>query len=449
VEVAELFAKVPARRKFLRTAVTESTHIVRWLERIALTRPDVRFSLERDGKPVLLFLPTADARERAIAVLPPSVGGRLVAVRGKIPGAELFGFATPTDVTRGTTGDIHVLVNTRPVRDPVLLHAVRQAYHDALPPGRHPAAVLYLQIDPVEIDVNVHPAKTEVRFRDPGVVRALLRDSIVAAIGRRAQTSGEYPAATPSGWVAAEPRPPADLGLAWGARSRDTGGEGTAPLWSVAAESGEVERPPVAFAEHRYLGQVLGTYLVLEGPGSMLLLDQHAAHERVLFERLRQTLLSKSLERQALLLPQWLELPASSADALQGQAAALERAGFELEFAERGVRGGMRVGIRAVPALLSVRGDRDYASLLEETAAALREPEAFGTRDGIDAVARGIFATAACHAAVRKGDRLEPEEVQGLLEDLDRTLWFPNCPHGRPILAELSEAELERRFGRR
>ena len=113
------------------------------------------------------------------------------------------------------------------------------------------------------------------------------------------------------------------------------------------------------------------------------------------------------------------------------------------------MRGGGSVGIRAVPALLSVRGDRDYAALLEETAAALREPEAFGTRDGIDAVARGIFATAACHAAVRKGDRLDPREVQGLLEDLDRTLWFPNCPHGRPILVELSEAELERRFGRR
>ena len=442
VEVDELFARVPARRKFLKTALTEGTHVLRCLERLALARPDVYLSLERDGRRALVFAPTADPRERAISVLPASVGEHLVEVRGRRDGAELRGYATPTHVLRGSTGDIHLLVNARPVRDRLLLHAVRQAYQDALPPGRHPAAVLYLSIEPGEIDVNVHPAKAEVRFRDPGAVTRLVRDALVQALGLRSRA----PAPPATGYLGGpsaplgvgERRPPADLELF-----------GRGPGQSAFAGVDPSGPPPLPFARHRYLGQVFGTYLVLSAEETLLLLDQHAAHERVLFERLRQSLLGGELERQALLAPVFVELSRASADALEAHAGELKRAGFELEPAPGAVRGGVRVGVRAVPVILATGRAPDWQQLLEETAAALVAPDPEGARDGIDAALHGTLATAACHAAVRKGDLLDPREVQGLLEALDETVWFPNCPHGRPIASQISAEELERRFLRR
>ncbi len=447
VEVAELFGRVPARRKFLKSPVTEATHIVRWLERISLARPDVRFSLERDGRSVLLLLPTADPRERAIAALPPNVGEHLVPVSGGGAGADLRGFASATHITRGTTADIHLLVNARPVRDRFLLHAVRSAYEDALPPGRHPAAVLYLSVDPGEVDVNVHPAKAEVRFRDPGAIRSLIRESLIAALGLRARSAGAYREAQ-RGFRIGEPRPPAELGLL----GRGPGlGQLDPPSDPAAYPPAGLadQRPAAPLAAHRYLGQVLGTYLVLEGPDELVLLDQHAAHERVLFERLRQTWLDGKLERQALLLPVRSELPRSLADALEAYSDQLARAGFEIEVGGGALAGGTEVVLRTVPALVGGAAHADWPRLLEETAAGLREPESSSARDGIDGAVHGILATAACHSAVRKGDRLVPEEVKALLESLDETVWFPNCPHGRPVLVTLAVPELERRFARR
>jgi DNA mismatch repair protein MutL len=169
----------------------------------------------------------------------------------------------------------------------------------------------------------------------------------------------------------------------------------------------------------------------------------------VLFERMRRTLLDGKLERQAFLVPLWLELSASGAEGLSAELERLERAGFELEIGERGVRGGVRVGLRTVPALLAAREATDWAALLEESAAALRDADPVESRDGIDGALHEILASAACHAAVRKGDRLEPREVQALLESLDETIWFPSCPHGRPIVGRFDEAALERLFGRR
>ncbi len=164
---------------------------------------------------------------------------------------------------------------------------------------------------------------------------------------------------------------------------------------------------------------------------------------------MRQTLLEGKLERQALLLPVRFELGRSAADVLAGASELMERGGFELEIAEGGLRGGVWVGVRTVPAVLTGRRDTDWASLLEETAAALREPEAHETRDGLEGALHRILSTAACHAATRKGDRLGPRDVEGLLQSLDEMIWFPNCPHGRPILSVLPESDIERRFLRR
>jgi DNA mismatch repair protein MutL len=206
--------------------------------------------------------------------------------------------------------------------------------------------------------------------------------------------------------------------------------------------------PELPFAAHRYLGQVLGTYLVLEGPSAMLLVDQHAAHERVLFEQLRDGWRGGALERQPLLAPISFELARSAADALEAEREALLRAGFELEFGGAAIRGGTRVGIKAVPALLMRRGrggrDPVWSELLEETASALLHGSS--ERTGIEAATHHALATAACHAATRRGDRLEVPEAQALFSALDARVWFPNCPHGRPICYALSAQELERRF---
>ncbi len=201
IEVAELFGRVPARRKFLKSDITEGAHILRWLERIALVRPDVHFALEREGRPVLQLPPTRDPRERVVAVVPPSIGETLVSVDGEGPGARVRGFTSPTDVSRASTGDIYVYVNARPVRDRLLMQAVRDAYRDALPPGRHPVVVLFVQVEPEEVDLNVHPAKWEVRFRDPGAIYRLVRGSLARAVGTPA-------ALYPSGPRSAVPKRP-------------------------------------------------------------------------------------------------------------------------------------------------------------------------------------------------------------------------------------------------
>jgi len=442
LEVLELFGQVPARRKFLKSAATEASHVVRWLERIALARPDVRFELERDGRRVLLWLPTRDARERVLAVLPPGAGEGLLPVDGEISSLRVTGFASPTHVLRSGPADLHVYVNGRPVRDRLLQFAVRDAYRDALPPGRYPVVVLYLQVEPGEVDVNVHPAKWEVRFRDPSAVTGLLRRALGAAVrvGGGVRTSAQF---APGNQGAASAT--SDFGLADGFFARP----GIAADADWPGGAGSTARAPFVFSRLRSIGQVLGLYLVCESESGMVLIDQHAAHERVLFERLRRAALDDKLERQALLVPLGLELLRADAETLDAHAELLSRAGIELEIGAESLRGTVHASLRALPALLAARRGTRWAELLAETARALAEPAQREARDGLERALHDLLATAACHSAVRKGDRLEPREVAALLADLDETLWFPNCPHGRPILSTLERGELERRFLRR
>jgi DNA mismatch repair protein MutL len=442
IEVAELFGQVPARRKFLKSANTEASHVVQWLSRIALARPDVRFELERDGRRTLLWLPTRDARERVLAVLPPGAGEGLLPVHGEIASMRVTGFASPTHVLRSGPADLHVYVNGRPVRDRLLQFAVRDAYRDALPPGRYPVVVLYLQVEPGEVDVNVHPAKWEVRFRDPSAVTGLLRRALGAAVrvGGAARTSAG-PVADAAALAGASTT--SDFGLA--------GGFFAPPALAADAPSAPFAgaRPPFVFARLRSVGQVMGLYLVFEGDAGIVLIDQHAAHERVLFERLRRATLDDKLERQSLLVPLGIELARSDAETLDAHAELLARAGIELELGAESLRGTVRAGLRSLPSLLAARRGIRWPELLAETARALAEPAQREARDGLERALHGVLATAACHAAVRKGDRLETREIEALLADLDETLWFPNCPHGRPILSTLERGELERRFLRR
>jgi DNA mismatch repair protein MutL len=443
IEVAELFSRVPARRKFLKSEVTESGHCVRWLERIALVRPDIHFSFERDGTSVLQLPATRDLRERVIASLPPSFGDRLLPVEGSETTARVIGFASPADVTRGSAADIHLYVNGRPVRDRLLLGAVRDAYRQALPPGRHPVIVLFLQLEPDQVDVNVHPAKWEVRFRDPGRVHRLVRGTLVQALGSPVAL---YPRSTGGSSAVGDRtlRPPPDLALGG---PRPEGTEELHPGSFPDTTERSAGRPPLTFASLRYIGQALGTFLLFERPGGLVAIDQHAAHERVLYERLREAWFGGKVETQALLLPVWVELPRSAAEPLLARRDEFGRAGFEIEEGEGSVRGGVRVGLRTVPAVLAERPPKDgWAALIEETAVALRDPGVQETREGLEAGVHAALATGACHTACRKGDRLDPREVRALLEALDEAVWFPTCPHGRPIVALLDEQEISRRF---
>ena len=443
IEVAELFGRVPARRKFLKSAATEASHIARWLERIALVRPDVRFELERDGRRALLWLPTADPRERVIAVLPPDTGAALVPVDASSPGLAVRGFVSPTHVLRSGPNELHVYVNGRPVRDRLLQFAVRDAYRDALPPGRYPIAVLYLAADPELVDVNVHPAKWEVRFRDPRAVTDLLRRAIGAAVraapGPRAR---EFFAPQPPARVEGDA---AEFSLARGFFGESAAAD--APLEPYAP--GPAARAPFVFSRLRYLGQALGLYLVLESDSGIVLIDQHAAHERLLFERLRRGLVEDKLERQELLLPLDLELGLGDAETLATHSALLARAGIELELGAATLRGTVTGRLRALPVLLADRSGTDWQELLRETAGLLRDPAEREARDGLERALHDLVATAACHSAVRKGDRLDARAVAALLAGLDAEIWFANCPHGRPLALALDQAELERRFLRR
>ncbi len=443
IEVAELFGRVPARRKFLKSAATEASHVARWLERIALVRPDVRFELERDGRRALLWLPTADPRERLIAVLSPGTGEKLLPIYAEHAGLGLRGFVSPTDVMRSGPSELHLYVNGRPVRDRLLQFAVRDAYRDALPPGRYPVAVIFLSADPELVDVNVHPAKWEVRFRDPRAVTDLLRRAIGATV-RGASGARPRDRFTPELAAPSHAAQPSDFALAAGFFSESAIAD--APLEPYASAGA---RAPFVFSRLRYLGQALGLYLVLEAEGALVLLDQHAAHERVLFERLRRALVEEKLERQELLLPIDLELARADADTLALHAALLGRAGIELELGAANLRGGVRARVRTLPALLAQRAGTSWPELLRETAALLREPSEHESRDGLERALHQLVATAACHAAVRKGDRLDARAVAALLAGLDEEVWFANCPHGRPIAFTLDQAELERRFLRR
>jgi DNA mismatch repair protein MutL len=444
IEVAELFGRVPARLKFLKSAATEASHVARWLERMALVRPDVRFELERDGRRALLWLPTADPRERLIAVLSPGTGERLLPIDAEHGGLGLRGFVSPTDVMRSGPSDLHLYVNGRPVRDRLLQFAVRDAYRDALPPGRYPVAVIFLSADPELVDVNVHPAKWEVRFRDPRAVTDLLRRAIGATV-RGASGARPRDRFVPELAPAGRAAQPGDFALAAGFFGESLTGD--APLEPYAAS--ETARAPFVFSRLRYLGQALGLYLVLEAEGALVFLDQHAAHERVLFERLRRALVDGKLERQELLLPVELELARADADTLALHSALLARAGIELELGAANLRGGVPARVRALPALLAERAGTSWAELLRETAALLREPAEHESRDGLERALHHLTATAACHAAVRRGDRLDARAVAALLAGLDEEVWFANCPHGRPIAFTLDQAELERRFLRR
>ena len=455
IEVADLFQAVPARRKFLKTPQTEWGHIADILTRAALSRPDVHFDVVRDDKPLWSWPAAADdPLDRVAAVLGEKEAGSLLRVDWQEGRVRLWGFVSRPDRHRANLSGVQIFVNRRAVRDRLLQHALVEVYRDVLPRGRFPSAVLFLDVPLEAVDVNVHPAKWEVRFADPGSAHRWIRSAVREALQGRAWVGeGEAPGSPPTGML--PPAMRADGGGA-GAPPRAAVHEGTTdwifagtPAASPHAEpTGQALAPTgdarVRFGDLKVLGQLLATYLVVETKQGLLLVDQHAAHERVLYERLRNDWLERQVERQVLLAPLPVELEPAAASALLEHADRAEALGFEIE-----AFGASTVAVRAVPALL---GDRDPSSLVRSLADELRTEGAVGEGSAairaLEPIDR-IFANLACHAARRKGDVLSEPEQRALLDAVDSIPWAPTCPHGRPVVAPFDVAEIERRFARR
>lgn len=449
IEVADLFANVPARRKFLKSAATEWGHVAEWLARAALALPSVHFDVQHDDRPSLTWPAVSDPIERVAAVLSEREAEGLVPTRANEGALCIEGFVSRPDVQRSNAAGLHLFVNRRPVRDRLLRHALLDAYRDVLPRGRYPTALLFLEVPPESVDVNVHPAKWEVRFADPAAVHRLVARSVRQALEERrwiASSGGVTRSSDPasaaqvreagsaSDWIFAGTRSAA----ANGAREGGAGEGAPAQLFADPLASAA---PAFRFAEMRLLGQVLATYLVAETRDGLVLIDQHAAHERVLYEGLRATWREGGVARQPLLLTETVELAPDRVARVAEAADALLRLGFEVEpFGDRAV------AVRAIPALLAGHDPvsllRDLADQLDHGrsggAGALRDPDA----------ADALFASLACHAARRAGERLETREQQALLAALDTIPFAPTCPHGRPVAVPIGRNELERRFGR-
>jgi DNA mismatch repair protein MutL len=437
IEIDELFGAVPARRKFLKSAGTEWGHVSEWLTKAALALPAVHFDVRRDEREALHWPAAADPLARIAAVLGEREAGALVPGGRDAGDLALEAFVSRPDQHRATGSGIHLFVNARPVRDRLLRHALLEVYRDLLPRGRFPTAALFLRVAAGGVDVNVHPAKWEVRFADPRAVHRLVTATVGEALSRRAwlgagggatshpvsRVAEEPPPSTrPSDWLFASPRDPVPIGAA--------------PVAPLPASR------PFRFGELRVLGQLHGTYLLLEAKDGLLLVDQHAAHERVLYESLRAAWREAGVPRQALLVPETLELEPAAQAALVERSEEVAALGYEVEPFGAGA-----VVVRAVPALLA---ERDPLGGLRGLAEQLAEGELALPRAGsrwLDAADR-LFASLACHSARRAGDALVPAEQRALADALDAIPWAPTCPHGRPVAVPIATAEIARRFGR-
>jgi DNA mismatch repair protein MutL len=444
IEVSELFGNVPARRKFLKSETTEWGHAGDWIARTALAKPAVHFDATRDDRAAWSWPAVSDPLDRVAAVLGEREAAALVAVDSTEGRVRTHGWVSRPDRHRSSLAGVYLFVNGRPVRDRVLQHALVDCYRDVLPRGRFPSAVLFVDLPLEAVDVNVHPAKWEVRFADARAAHRWIADAVRSGLARRSWLAGS-PA--PDSSRAAESTLPAAT-ASFAPRAE---GERSPSDWLFAGSSAREHEEPapaapdrVRFGELRLLGQLLATYLLVEGKQDLLLVDQHAAHERVLYEQLRASWLARGVERQPLLAPLAVQIEPRALAVLAERAEDAARLGFEIE-----PFGDDTIAVRTVPALLA---GRDPAGLVRGLADAWLAGEGGSapTSDlrSLDAADRA-FATLACHAARRKGDPLDPREQRALLDALDAIPWAPTCPHGRPVVVPFTGPEIERRFGRR
>ena len=448
VRVEKLFAKVPARRKFLRTPRSEYAACLDSVKRLAMARCDVGFTLEHDGRRILSLQPQG-APARVAALLSHELDRHGIGIDFEREGMRLTGVISLPTFNRGMADQQFLFVNDRPVKDRLLVGALRAAYRDLIARDRHPIAALFLAVPLEDVDVNVHPAKTEVRFRDPQGVRGMIVGGLRHALDAESQRSaGREQVAAAVNWTSSE-----DV-----RHPRESGDPAQQEVWAPAfagvtnrvredqrlfdhAPAGRAEpafAPAVDYPLGVARGQVAATYIVAEAEDGLVIVDQHAAHERLVLERMRAAREGGRPASQALLVAEVVELDEVDCDRLEGAIAELAGLGLEIE---RFGEGAMMV--RAVPAAL---GKTDSASLLADLAAEIAElGGAIGLRDRLDLVQ----ATIACHGSVRAGRILSVAEMNALLREMEATPRSGQCNHGRPTWVKLAHSDIEKLFGRR
>jgi DNA mismatch repair protein MutL len=462
VEVRELFSATPARLKFMKSERAENAAISDTVKRLAMAHPSVAFRLTTGERTGLLLPAEPLGREGHLSRVGRIMGRAFLddalAIGIEREGVRVTGFAGLPTLHRPDPGQQHLFVNGRPVRDKLLVGAVRAAYGDLMVKGRYPLLALFVALDPRAVDVNVHPAKAEVRFRDAGGVRSLVAGALRAALeaaGHRASAAGG------AALLGALARPQAAAPMRGGGRPgaaplqhpqppqhplRGFAEDWQAPLAGIEAPSADTAaaaEPPADLLLDRPLGaaraQLHATYIVAQTRHSVVIVDQHAAHERLVYERVKQALADGGVARQVLLIPEIVELDGAEAAALAEAAAAYERLGLVLEAFGEGA-----VLVREVPALL---GDLDVTGLVRDLAR-----EAVGETEGgglLEARLAAVCSTMACHGSVRAGRRLTGEEMNALLREMEATPRSGQCNHGRPTYVELKLTDIERLFGRR
>jgi DNA mismatch repair protein MutL len=470
VEVRDLFYATPARLKFLKAARTEISHAVDMIERLAMAHPAIAFSLSDGNRPLVKLAAqrgeAAAARlARIAAIIGRDFADNAVPLDAERDGVRLAGWAGLPTYNRATNGCQYLFVNGRPVKDRLVIGAVRGAYQDVLSHDRHPVVALFLELPPDAVDVNVHPAKAEVRFRESGVVRGLIVGAIrhaLAAAGHRASSTVAAATLGALGATAAPSSSPAVSG--WGPRPQYSAGRPSLPLVQAAiaaqapltglAEAGlpHLDLPPSASAEQASVEEIgttdypLGaaraqlheTYIVAQTAEGLVIVDQHAAHERLVMERMKQAMAEGGVRRQGLLIPEVVDLGAAAAARLAERVEELALLGLVLEPFGSGA-----VVVREVPALL---GDGDVQGLVRDLADELAE---WDTTLALTDRLGAVCATMACHSSVRAGRRLSLAEMNALLRQMEMTPNSGQCNHGRPTHVALKLSDIEKLFGRR
>jgi len=451
VRVEGLFDKVPARRKFLRSPRAEYAASLDSVRRLAMARPDVGFSLDHDGRRILSLQPS-DGPGRVAALLSHDLERHGLGIDCIRDGLRLTGVVSLPTFNRGMADQQYLFVNSRPVKDRLLVGALRAAYRDLLARDRHPVAALFVEVPGDEVDINVHPAKTEVRFRDPAAVRGLIVGGLRAALdeaGHRSSAREQF--AAPVNWTSEldrHSREGGDPSPSFTSRGIDTS---WAPAFAGVTDRNAdflpqgraVAASPIAPEDVQYplgiaRGQVAATYIVAEAKDGLVIVDQHAAHERLVLERMRRAGAGGAIARQALLIAEPIEMDEVDCDRLEGAVGELADLGLEIERF-----GPTTMLVRATPAPL---GKTDVAGLLADLAGELAElGTALALRDRLDHVA----ATIACHGSVRAGRILSVVEMNALLREMEVTPHSGQCNHGRPTWIKLAHGDIEKLFGRK
>ncbi len=453
VSVRDLFYNTPARRKFLRTERTELGHLDAQVRRLALGRPDVGFRLVHNGKQVFRVRPAssrAEQERRLAELLGPDFLESALFLEQEAGGLRLSGWVARPVFSRSQADMQHFFVNRRMVRDRLVTHAVRQAYRDVLYHGRHPAYVLRLELDPRLVDVNVHPSKNEVRFREGRMVHDFLFRTLERVLAHTrpgvdgpadAEEPGHGPASAPATQALPSQRPPLQTGMPLAVADRPGAYRASFHMQRPVSPPGlsapgvadteQADVPPMGYA----LAQLHGVYILAQAKDAMVLVDMHAAHERITYERLKTNLDGQGVRSQPLLLPVQLAVSGREADLAQEQRELLNELGLEVDRL-----GSESLVIRSIPALLQ---GTDPERLLRDL---LSDLVVLGSSDRIRRELNQVLATMACHGSVRANRSLSLEEMNALLRDMERTERADQCNHGRPTWVRLSMADLDRLF---